>query len=159
MKRLQELLALHEAGTMKLYVQDPYGAGFDTTPVTRGEVLTREDGDEVAFQKISADGKYIIGKNSQGKTIEVSLADISGKVLPSGETPVPGKGGFMAEGREGSYDVEQIIDELVDDFSESEYPDDEEADKMIYDAMKRHGVPKADQFEVYKTIYARVSAY
>ena len=95
MSILQELLALNEAASMKLYVEHPYGHGFDTTAVTRGEVLPTDDGDEVAFQKVALGGKTIMAKNRNGEMIEVTLASVGGKALPSNQKPEAGKDGFM----------------------------------------------------------------
>jgi hypothetical protein len=111
MSILQELVALHEAATMKLYIEHPYGHGFDTTAITRGEFLPTEDGDEVAFQKVAPGGKTIMAKNRNGETIEVTVASVGGKVLPSNEKPEAGKNGFMmAEGKSGpANDVKMTI--------------------------------------------------
>lgn len=95
MSILKELLALNEAASMKLYVEHPYGHGFDTTAITRGEVLPSKDGDEVAFQKVAPGGKTIMAKNRNGETIEVTVASVGGKVLPAGQKPEAGKDGFM----------------------------------------------------------------
>ncbi len=87
MSILKELLALNEAKAgFKLYTEHPYGHGFMKTPVTKGEMLPTEDGDEMEFVGISADGSKVIVKY-EGEQQEVEPSRVEGKILPAGQKP------------------------------------------------------------------------
>jgi hypothetical protein len=75
-KAKKKLAALTEA---KVFVQEPYGSGFDKKPVRKGEILPSEDGDEFEFVGVSADGKKLVVKRD-GKNVEVSPAKFGAKI-------------------------------------------------------------------------------
>lgn len=52
-----------------------------------------------------------------------------------------------------------IIDELIDDFADGEYPTDRQADRAIMAAIRRHKIPKADHDKVYDLIIGSVRPF
>ena len=102
--RFTEFLSLAEApdanGNMsfervpkgfKLYVQEPYGSGFDPKPVKQGEVLPTHDGHEVEFDHVDGTGKVICVVD--GKMKAVPAGDLAGIVL-NAAIDVKGRKGF-----------------------------------------------------------------
>lgn len=85
MNRILELAGvLNEGAEGTLYIADPYGNGYSRKAVTKGTVLTRENGNFVDFEAIHPDMKHVYVMWG-GKKIKVTLADIGGKILPAGQ--------------------------------------------------------------------------
>lgn len=71
-----------------LYIEDPYGNGFDTTPVKRGDVLPDNDGQDFEFIGITPDGLKIVG-HSKDVIVKVSPKQLSG-IIKAGKPEGPG---------------------------------------------------------------------
>lgn len=83
MSRILELAGLLNEGTeAKLYIVNPMGNGYDKKAVKKGEMLTRENGDICAFDRL--DGNKVVLKSKDGKESKVSLKDVGGKILAAG---------------------------------------------------------------------------
>lgn len=84
--KLQELFEAKEG--FKLYVQHPYGHGYDRTPVKVGEILPAEDDDHWEFVGITDDGKKVILKHDKTGEEKIEMAMfVDGKILPASEKP------------------------------------------------------------------------
>lgn len=73
----REILRMNEA---KVFVQEPYGSGFNKEPVNKGEVLPDQDGNEAEFIGVSDDRKMLVMKRNN-KRIEVSPTKFSAKIV------------------------------------------------------------------------------
>lgn len=84
--KLADLFEAHgtDYNGFHLYVQEPYGSGFDPKPVQKNQVLPNKDGDDVTFMDISPDGKSIsIWEDGTERKVKPSYVD--GIVLPKDE--------------------------------------------------------------------------
>lgn len=88
-KRLLELAGvqpLTEAKELfKLYTQNAYGGGLSPKPIKKDTYIVGKDGEDVLFVGIK-DEKTLMVK-IKGKSQEMSVKDVSGKVLPASTKP------------------------------------------------------------------------
>ncbi len=91
-----KLTELFEAAEkFKLYTEHPYGQGFMSVPVRKGEVLPCEDGGTATFLGITADGKKVRVHDETPEDIEeVDPKEVMGIILPASES-VKGRKDFV----------------------------------------------------------------
>lgn len=91
--KLADLFEDKEA--FRLYTEHPYGHGFMSIPVRKGEVLPCEDGGEVKFLGITADGKKVRVHDETPEDIEeIDPKEVMGIILPASES-VKGRKDFI----------------------------------------------------------------
>lgn len=56
------------------------------------------------------------------------------------------------------HNIDEIVNDLTDQFSGGdEYPSNEDRDKLIMAALKRHKISSKDRDAVYREVFARLS--
>lgn len=87
------------AAKFDVFVQEPYGSGWDPTPVERGEHLVDTDGNgDYEFEGVTPDGKQLI-MSKGGKEYKMGRARFDALILPKGTKPI----------KEGKSDLNKLL--------------------------------------------------
>jgi len=74
------------AGNFDVYMQDPYGNGYEEEPIKAGDFFTEPDGDDAEFVSASKDGKSVLAKVN-GQYVYIDAEEIEAAIVPKGKKP------------------------------------------------------------------------